>query len=473
MRTRTRFVLCIGLAFGLGLPVALPAQTTSRITIAHWGTEKILIYLPLYVAIDGGFLQRHGLQATLLYSGNDDQVFAAVRSGAADFGVGDPAFAAINRARGGGGKVIAPLVTSLTNWGVVRRESDITQIDSFSQLRGLRITSFPEPSTTYTVLSNVNKTLSADSFLIVQTAFGSELAALARNRADLAMLLEPQASIAEATGFRVVLSLADKFGPFLLTGVTTTDAVLESRPDEAAALLRALDETFRFIRANPDSAANIVALSFPTLDKSIVRRAVRRLINDGAVPTSVVIPAGAWNAVLALRVESGELPALDLGTAALDTITARRAIALGVTPRIAKPITLPGGEPRRTWMDWYGWFADTIGIVTALIILFVWLRWLRGVRVLTRPLSKQEREAVSALVPVLSDSGSRVLRHEATTRISDSLPGLSQAEIEELISRLVRFKIIQQHGSMLSSPVDVFKRETRVRLLSRAYGDGN
>lgn len=467
---RKRNLLVLGLAVFFGSSGIASAQAMNRITIAHWGTEKILIYLPLYVAIDGGFLERQGLQATLLYSGNDDQVFAAVRSGAADFGVGDPAFAAINRARGGGGKVIAPLVTSLTNWGVVRGASDIAHIDSFPQLRGKRVTSFPEPSTTYTVLSNINRTSGADSFNIIQTAFGSELAALTRGRADVAMLLEPQASIAEATGFRVVLSLADKFGPFLLTGVTTTDAVLESRPDETAALLRALNDAFQFIRAYPDSAAGIVASSFPTLDEAIVRRAVRRLLNDGAIPASVIVPMDAWNAVLALRVESGELPSLDVAVAALDTSTSRRAIAKAnsaVAGRVPTPASVAGTR----WLDWYGFLSDTIGIIGAGIIVWMWLRWVRGVRVLTGPLTKKEREGILALAPVLSESGSRIQRHEAATLMSAALPGLSQAEVEDLITRLVRLKAIRQHGSMLSSPVDMFERKTRVYLLGRLNGE--
>jgi NitT/TauT family transport system substrate-binding protein len=81
-----------------------------KVTVAHWGHSKILIYLPLYVAIDGGFFEKNGLDVRIKYSGNDDQVYATVLSGDAQFGVGDPAFTVVAGERGGKGKIIATLV---------------------------------------------------------------------------------------------------------------------------------------------------------------------------------------------------------------------------------------------------------------------------------------------------------------------------------------------------------------------------
>src|SRR5215469_4179801 len=77
------------------------ASALEQVTVAHWGTERTLIYAPLYVALDGGFFKEQGLDVRISYSGNDDQVFATVASGAAQFGVGDPAFTAISREKGG------------------------------------------------------------------------------------------------------------------------------------------------------------------------------------------------------------------------------------------------------------------------------------------------------------------------------------------------------------------------------------
>ena len=139
-----------------------------KVTVAHWGHSKILIYLPLYVAMDGGFFKKNGLEVNIKYSGNDDQVYATVLSGSAQFGVGDPAFTVIAGERGGKGKIIATLVGRLANWGVAKKGKFINNITNYSELTGLRISSFPFPSTTYTVLKEIIKQNNLSNVKIIE-----------------------------------------------------------------------------------------------------------------------------------------------------------------------------------------------------------------------------------------------------------------------------------------------------------------
>ncbi|MFA5300626.1 MAG: ABC transporter substrate-binding protein, partial [Lutibacter sp.] len=62
----------------------------TQVIVAQWGQEKYLIYLPLYIAQEKGFFKEEGLDISIKYSGNDDQVFATVLKGEAQFGIGDP-----------------------------------------------------------------------------------------------------------------------------------------------------------------------------------------------------------------------------------------------------------------------------------------------------------------------------------------------------------------------------------------------
>lgn len=82
------------------------ANEIVKITVAQWGQEKYLIYLPFYIAQERGFFKDEGLDITVQFSGNDDQVFATVLKGEAQFGIGDPVFTAISREKGAKGKVI-------------------------------------------------------------------------------------------------------------------------------------------------------------------------------------------------------------------------------------------------------------------------------------------------------------------------------------------------------------------------------
>src|ERR1700733_11654231 len=66
----------------------------TKVTVAQWGQEKYLIYLPFYIAQEKGFFKEEGLDINVKFSGNDDQVFATVLKGEAQFGIGDPVFTA-------------------------------------------------------------------------------------------------------------------------------------------------------------------------------------------------------------------------------------------------------------------------------------------------------------------------------------------------------------------------------------------
>jgi NitT/TauT family transport system substrate-binding protein len=281
----------------------------AHVTIAHWGQSKILIYLPLYVAIDGGFFEREGLNVSLKYSGNDDQVFATVVSNAAQFGVGDPAFTAISRQRGGPGKVIATLVGRLANWGVARPPG-LKEITSVNQLKGLRISSFSAPSTTYTVLSEINMTNKL-GLKIVQAAFGSELALLQKGEVDLAIMLEPNASVAEAQGNRVVWDLSKDYGPFLLTGVTTTDETIANQPDMCRRLVNGLQKALSYCHSNVEGTVAIAARNFPELDRKIVAAAVDRMIRDQVIPLTAEIDDSAWEKLIAMREKVGDITSRD------------------------------------------------------------------------------------------------------------------------------------------------------------------
>lgn len=305
-------------------PWKSPTTSDASVVVAHWGSERILIYAPLYVALDGGFFAKEGLDVTISYSGNDDQVFATVASGAAQFGVGDPAFTAISRERGGRGKIVAALVTAVTNWGVTK-EPTIPDIVEPSLLQGLRVTSFPPPSTTFTILSELKKTNNLDSFKIVPTPFGGELAALENGAADIGILLEPQTSLAQKQGYRVVWALARQYGPFLLTGVSTTDTTIQNRPEMVQKFVNGLQSAIELIRADPEKAIGILQASFPNVSSDVMRDSVLRLLSDGAIPNSAVVDENAWRKVLEPRVAVGDLMSLEGASAALDNSFAETA----------------------------------------------------------------------------------------------------------------------------------------------------
>ncbi len=283
-----------------------------RLVIAHWGKERILLYLPLYVAMEEGLFAKRGLDVHLKYSGNDDQVFASVMSGDADLGIGDPVFAAIARQRGFPGKVVAGVVVKLGLSGYTDR-TDIPEILKVEQLAGLRIATFPAPSTTYTLLKDIigkhQPTLSETK--IVQMAIGAQAAALGAKSVDIATDLEPAVSIAESQGNRVVFSL-DKFTPSLaITGLTTTEDVISKKEVSIGKAVSALDEALRLLNESPEIGIRVTQKIFPQLSKQVAVNAVTRLLKLSAFPKSAKISDENWQRTLQLRIASGDLKQLE------------------------------------------------------------------------------------------------------------------------------------------------------------------
>src|SRR5665213_2123044 len=69
------------------------ATVVTTVTVAEVG--EFFIYMPLYYANERGFFEKNGLKVKIVASGGDEKSVAAVISGGADFGVGDPTFDAV------------------------------------------------------------------------------------------------------------------------------------------------------------------------------------------------------------------------------------------------------------------------------------------------------------------------------------------------------------------------------------------
>lgn len=282
-----------------------PAQKTQPITIAQFG--HVFLYMPLYVAVDRGFFREKGLEVKLVSTGGDEKTFTAVASGNAQFGVSDPTFAAIAREHGQGGKVVAGIVRGVPFW-VVSFKKDVKQIDNPAGFRGYKIATYTAPSTSYAVMKNIlqNNGHAVDA-KIVQGAFGTLLALLKANQADMALEIEPMVSIATNQGARVVYSPAAKLGDFAFTGLTVSDNYFQKNPTEIQAAVDAIANAMSFIQRDFEGTLAIAKKEFPEVQEPVLREALKRLIKEGTIPKSPVLSKDAWDRAISLRRELGDL----------------------------------------------------------------------------------------------------------------------------------------------------------------------
>jgi NitT/TauT family transport system substrate-binding protein len=301
------FLLLSANQCGLYEARALP-PTKEKVVVAQFGKEKFLLYLPFYIAMEEGMFKKRGLEIDLRFAGNDDQIFATVMSGDAMFGLGDPVFAAISREKGGPGKVVAMMVTKLGLSGYTNKES-VPNIDKPEKAKGLRIGSFPAPSTTFTLLTEFikNNGLDKAGTKIVPAAIGGQLAALEAGAVDIAVDLEPSVSIAESKGYRVNF-LFDQFTqPQAITGITTLDETIKMKPPIIEALVTGLQEAMIKLKSDQEMPYRVAKKLFPNLSDDVIKNAVRRMMGAGVYPFFVKVDDELWQRTLKTRLDSGEL----------------------------------------------------------------------------------------------------------------------------------------------------------------------
>lgn len=302
--------VALSLFFSLNcLPTAAPVSASpakqQQITIAQFG--HVFLYLPLYVAVDKGFFRDQGLDVKLVSTGGDEKTFTAVSTGNAQFGVSDPTFSAIARERGQGGKVVAGIVKGVPFW-VVTFKNGLKSFAEPSGLAGQRIATYSAPSTSYAVmkslLHNHGKPIDGK---IVQGAFGTLLALLRADKADVALEIEPVVSIATHQGAKIVYSPAKALGDFAFTGLTVSDEFYAKHPDQIQAAVNAISKAMKFIQNDFDGTLSVAKKEFPEVAEPVLREALTRLTKEGTIPKSPVLSKEAWSNAVKLRRELGDL----------------------------------------------------------------------------------------------------------------------------------------------------------------------
>lgn len=305
-------------------PTAHAEEKLEPVTLAHFGQSKFLLYMPVYVAMEAGHFRNEGLDVKLKFAGNDNNSFSALIAREADFAIGDPVFAAIAREKGGKGKVVAMLITSLGFSGVTNNPA-IPDIKKVEQLDGLRISSFAEPSTAYTLLSEMKRKHNLQQMQIVQAPFGAQIATLEAGRTDIATDVEPNASIAEAKGYRRVLFLSKFHDRQAVTGITTMDSTISERPQTVQKFVNALQSAVAQMYRSPEISYAVGEKMYPDVDPKVVKRAVDIMLGEKMYPHRVVVDDKLWQRTLQTRLDSGELKAPQATSETVDNTFAQAA----------------------------------------------------------------------------------------------------------------------------------------------------
>lgn len=276
-----------------------------KVVITQYGQSDVFLYLPLYIAQEEGLFRKNGLDVQITYSGNDDQIAATVVGGYADFGVGDPIFSAIIQERGGDIKTVAILVDKAPFVGYTNNPS-VKDILDIHQLDGLKISSFPAPSTLYTNLTNI-KNSNKSSVEIKPVSFGAQLAALEHKEVDIAMDLDPAVAIAEGNGYRTVISLAKFLPKQAITGITTKSETIKQKPETVQKVIDSLQQAVTMFYSDKNIGIRVARKVFPDVDENSIIKAVNRSYKNSIYPKTLTIENNIWQQGLKERLDAGDL----------------------------------------------------------------------------------------------------------------------------------------------------------------------
>jgi NitT/TauT family transport system substrate-binding protein len=276
--------------FGGALP-RLAAQGNGEDNVVRLGYVPVMIFAPLYVAVERGYFAEEGVQVELtpVQGGSDSVVqLAAGNFDAAVGGIGAGAFNAAFQ--GLEFRIVAPMHTErppLTS-PLVISPSRADEIQSVADLKGKVVSiNATGAATEYWVYQALLQAgLTMDDITLTTLAFRDVPQALESGAADASILGEPLTTLAEDQGLVQVLS-EDFIDGITVTYLYMGLPLLNDRPDVAEGFVRAYLRAMRDLQGdgwlNPETAAIIE--KYTQVPADVILRANRPYYDpDGAVP---------------------------------------------------------------------------------------------------------------------------------------------------------------------------------------------
>lgn len=283
-RKKTAWVLSILLMSLLLIPVAGCGKKQ-----AGTGLEKVvlnevahsLFYAPMYVAIEAGYFEEHGIDLELVTGYGADKTMTALLTGEADIGFMGCESSIYTYA--GGTKDYAVNFAQLTqragNFLVSREPVDDFSWDMLKDktVLGGRNGGMPEMVFEFILLKNgidPRTDLSIDQSI----DFGSTAAAFSGGQGDFTVEFEPHATLLEEKGDGyVVASLGQDSGYVPYTSFSAKKSYIESHPETIQAFTDACQEGMEYVQTHtPEEIADMIAPQFAETDRDALKKIVER-----------------------------------------------------------------------------------------------------------------------------------------------------------------------------------------------------
>lgn len=229
----------------------MAAKAPTQIIVAD---AKTTHHLNLYVAEELGLFQKHNLDVKIVPVVDNAASRDLVVSGQADVFWSCPTVAIAAIANGAPIRIISQVKKPCTSVLLVSPNSPIK---TYADLKNKNIAGI-SPTCEAVISLTVKARENGGQFYLEKLAGGAALAALEAGKVDGAILEEPQVSIAELKGYKVLFKEASANIP--CRTINARNAFLKSNAADLKEFIKAVDEANAIILKNP-IADNIVEIS--------------------------------------------------------------------------------------------------------------------------------------------------------------------------------------------------------------------
>ncbi|GFZ97452.1 ABC transporter substrate-binding protein [Nesterenkonia alkaliphila] len=257
-------------------------------------------YLPMYIAMDEGIFEEHGLDVEIYSVAEGGGHINAVLAGQAWGFIGGPEHNSYVAARPDNEGVETKAISAVVNRGnlylVPRDGVEAPALETMEDLEdffpGQRIVTGAsggtENSITRYILNEVG--LSPDDLDAFQEATDSaaRLTLTAQGEGDYAFVADPvlQEGLNEGVWGEPILSIPDLLGEYSYSTVNVPLATYEDDPETAQAFVDAMAEALRVIHEDPETAQAVAVEQFSNLEEDVVIEVFERSIADDLWPST-------------------------------------------------------------------------------------------------------------------------------------------------------------------------------------------
>jgi NitT/TauT family transport system substrate-binding protein len=291
-----------------GFPLIRVARAQSKITVAV--ALRLANYLPLWTAIRKGLAAKHGLEMDVVIAGTIAEPVAMLNGNKAQVAITGTGMSVNATVEGSKMRVISKYAGAIGLWVIARPGSTVRTL---TDLKGKSIASLRFPSNTVSSPTYLMKMKGGfdpaqSGVKFLEGPPGSIVPAVKDGRADVGVVFEWDASIAESQGLQVMFGLGELLGPTAFTAAIVREDRLKSSADLIQRFVDVTTEGMRLVHAQPGVYEEVAAAEFAQVPAEAIKRGAARLLGlPGFVPRNPVMTLQEWDAMLMHEMAAGTM----------------------------------------------------------------------------------------------------------------------------------------------------------------------